>query len=314
MTVLLWRYRYRFDVAGQAVTVTTRTYATRWDTEVTIDRAVAATTGAGYFGATGMANQRLVALLADGRSLTVEAGYNSWWTIGAVAAIDGTIVHESHPGRPLALPTAAARMMQDSLGDNGQVAKLRSNWPSIACDIGLGLLFYVVAKLTDLPTAAIVSALAGLALVVVQRFVKVDLLGGMALFGTVMLLISAGFSIAFQSDWAVMMRSTIIGGISALAFLGDAVLGGRYLGPRLARYMPGDVDPRRLMLGMGLGGLALALVNWGVVALASKDQWLFYTTFLDTPLAFAFILLTLRYVRRDSGPAINAASRETSAT
>jgi intracellular septation protein A len=174
---------------------------------------------------------------------------------------------------------------------------MRDNWPSIACDIALALLFYLAAKLTDLPTAAIIVAVAGLALVVVQRFVTVDLLGGMAVFGTVMLLISAGFSIAFQSDWAVMMRSTIIGGISALAFLGDAALGGRYLGPRLARYMPGSLDPQRLMLGMGLGGIVLALVNWAVVALASKDQWLFYTTFLDTPLGLALILLTLRFAR-----------------
>ena len=161
-------------------------------------------------------------------------------------------------------------------------------------------MFFFVAKLTDLPTAAIVSAVAGLGLVVVQRFVRVDLLGGMALFGTVMLLLSASFSLAFQSDWAVMMRSSIVGGISALAFLGDAALGGRYLGPRLARYMPGDMDPRRLMLGTGLGGLALALVNWVVVASASKDQWLFYTTFLDTPLGFGFILLTLRYASRNT--------------
>jgi intracellular septation protein A len=135
----------------------------------------------------------------------------------------------------------------------------------------------------------------------VQRFVTVDLLGGMALFGTVMLLISAAFSIAFQSDWAVMMRSTIIGGISALVFLGDAALGGRRLGPRLARYMPGDPDPRRLMLGMGLGGVGMALVNGATAMLGSKDQWLFYTTFLDTPLAFALVLVTVRFAVR--GPA-----------
>jgi intracellular septation protein A len=313
--MLLWRYRYCFDVAGQAAVVTIRTHATRWDTEVEIDGAVAATTGASYFGADGVANQHLVATLADGRKLSVEVGYNSWWTIAAVAAIASETVFESHPGRPLKLPDGAAKMVKVTYGEHGNVTKMRGNWPSIACDIALGILFYVVARLTDLPTAAIVSAIAGLALVIVQRFVKVDLLGGMAVFGTIMLLISAGFSIAFQSDWAVMMRSTIIGGISALAFLGDAGLGGRHLGPRMARYMPGDLDPRRLVLGIGLGGVALALVNWAVVALASKDQWLFYTTFLDTPLAFALILLTLRYARRGgSTPATSAANRSTSAT
>jgi intracellular septation protein A len=137
----------------------------------------------------------------------------------------------------------------------------------------------------------------------------------MAVFGTIMLLISAGFSIAFQTDWAVMMRATIIGGITAAAFLGDAVLGGRYLGPRLARYLPGDLDPRRLALGFGLGGVVLALVNWAVVVLASKDQWLFYTTFLDMPLSLATVLVALRYARRSgSPPATSSASRVTSAT
>jgi len=313
--MLFWRYRYGFDVAGQAAVVTIRLFATRWTSDVVIDGVPMATTGAGYFGADAMNNQRLSARLADGRMLAVETGYNSWWTVGTVARIDEATVYESHPGRALALPAAAAQMVKTTYGEHGNLTKMRGNWPSIACDIALGLLFYVVAKLTDLPTAAIVSAIAGLALVVVQRFVTVDLLGGMALFGTIMLLISAGFSIAFQSDWAVMMRSTIIGGISALAFLGDAALGGRHLGPRMARYMPGDLDPRRLVLGIGLGGVALALVNWAVVALAGKDQWLFYTTFLDTPLAFALILLTLRYARRGSSPpATSAANRSTSAT
>jgi intracellular septation protein A len=299
--LLLWRYRQRFDAAGQAVVVTTRTYATRWDTDVQLDGKVVATTGASYFAPDGLANHSLIMRLADGRDLAVTAGYNSWTTVGVVARIGDATLFESHPGRVLALPQSANRMMEGTYGKNGNVAKMRENWPSIACDIALGLLFYVVAKLTDLPTAAIVSACAGLALVAVQRFVTVDLLGGMALFGTVMLLISAAFSIAFQSDWAVMMRSTIIGGISALVFLGDAALGGRRLGPRLARYMPGDPDPRRLMLGMGLGGVGMALVNGATAMLGSKDQWLFYTTFLDTPLAFALVLVTVRFAVR--GPA-----------
>jgi intracellular septation protein A len=315
MKLLLWRYRYHFDVGGQAVMVTIRSYTTRWETELQIDGRVVATTGVSSFGRDAMANQQLAATLADGRSLAVTTGYNSWWTIAAVATIDGKAVYESHPGRPLVAPAAALKMVEASYGEHGNVAKMRQNWPSLACDIALGMLFYVVAKLTDLPTAAIVSAVAGLVLVVVQQFVKVDLLGGMAVFGTIILLISAGFSMAFQTDWAVMMRATIIGGITAAAFLSDAALGGKYLGPRLARYMPGDLDPRRLALGFGFGGVVLALVNWAVAELASKDQWLFYTTFLDTPLSLATVLVALRYARRSgSPPATSSASRVTSAT
>lgn len=315
MKLPLWRYRYRFDAAGQAVVVTIRAYATRWETELQIDGSVVAVTGASSFSIDAVANQHLAAPLADGRTLAVEAGYNSWWIMGAAAKIDGETVFESHPDRTLGAPASMQKMMNASYGENGNVAKMQSNWPSVACDVALGLLFYVVAKLTDLPTATIVVAVAGLALVVVQRFVTVDLLGGMAVFGTIMLLISAGFSIAFQTDWAVMMRATIIGGITAAAFLGDAALGGKYLGPRLARYLPGDLDPRRLVLGFGLGGVVLALVNWAVVALASNDQWLFYTTFLDTPLSLATMLAALRYARRGgSPPATSSASRVTSAT
>ena len=42
----------------------------------------------------------------------------------------------------------------------------------------------------DIALAAIVGAVAGLALVVIQRFVK-SIMGGFAVFGTIMLLVSA---------------------------------------------------------------------------------------------------------------------------
>ena len=139
------------------------------------------------------------------------------------------------------------------------VGAYRRNKVPIIVDIALGLLFFAVAKLTDLPTAAIVGAAAGLALVVAQRFVKADLLGGLALFGIVMLLLSAALAIAFQDDWAVKMRSTILGVISAILFLGDGLLGGNRLGRGLSRYLPySDLDPGRLALGMGLLGLVMA--------------------------------------------------------
>ncbi|MBM4198892.1 MAG: hypothetical protein FJ198_04285, partial [Gammaproteobacteria bacterium] len=92
---------------------------------------------------------------------------------------------------------------------------------SIGVDLAIGALFFILVKLTDdLTLSALVTAGAGLAAVVAQRFVKVDLLGGLAIFGIVMLLISAGFSWFFQDDWAVKMKSTILGVLVATITLG----------------------------------------------------------------------------------------------
>ena len=81
------------------------------------------------------------------------------------------------------------------------------NKHSLMVDVGLGALFFITGSLTDhLVLPALVTAGAGLCVVVAQRFVKVDLLGGLALFGVLTLLVSAGFALAFQDDWAVKMR------------------------------------------------------------------------------------------------------------
>jgi hypothetical protein len=124
--MLLRRYRYGFDVGGKAAVVTTRPLATRWTSDVAIDGVLMATTGAGYFGADAMNNQRHSARLADGRTLAVETGYNSWWTVGTVARIDEATVYESHPGRALALP-AAAQMVKTTYGEHGNLTKMRGN-------------------------------------------------------------------------------------------------------------------------------------------------------------------------------------------
>jgi hypothetical protein len=75
----------------------------------------------------------------------------------------------------------------------------RRNRVPLAVDIATGCVFFVVAKMTDLTTAALVGAAVGIALVVAQRFVKVDLLGGLAMFSIVMMLISAGLLSSFRT-------------------------------------------------------------------------------------------------------------------
>jgi intracellular septation protein A len=242
-------------------------------------------------------------MLSDGRSLEVEAGYINWYNIGVAARVDGALVHESHKGKRIAFPERLAKMATEQ-GADGQPAydpdKLKRNKVPIAVDIATGLLFFAVAKLTDLKTAALVGAAVGLGLVVVQRFVKVDLIGGMMLFGVFMLLVSAGFAIAFEDEEIIKQRSTIVGLVGAACFLFDGlVLKGRKLGAGLDRYMAyTDIDPRRLSLGMGFTGLVMAGGNSVVAYLFSTDVWLVYTTFLDIPLSMGLIFWTISWARK----------------
>lgn len=183
--------------------------------------------------------------------------------------------------------------------DEAALAQWNRNKYSIYADLGIGGLFFVLAKLTDdLPLSALVTAGAGLGLVVVQRFVRVDLLGGLAMFGVVVLLLSAGFSYAFDSDWAVKLKSTFLGLLIAALMFGDGLLrGGRYFGQRLGRYMPHPIDPRRLALGMGMLGLVMAALNALVAVFMSKDVWLYYTSFGDLVVSMVLVFAVLRYAR-----------------
>jgi intracellular septation protein A len=293
----MWLFTYRrpIPVAGHDVSCVIHTGMKRIESTLVIDGvAVATDTTDAMAGET--RNHQLVATLADGRRLKVEAGYINLWNVGVAACLDGALVHESHPGKRIAWPI---KTTTDPEAAKRNAEQWQRNKPSIYADIALGVLFFAVAKFTDLTTAALVGAAAGLGLVVVQRFVKVDLLGGMALFGVVMLLISAGFSLAFQDPWAVQMRTSILGTLTAAIFLTDGLFGGRWLGPRMARYLTQfDPDPRRLALGMGIVGLVMAGANWAVVELASEDAWLLYTTFGDFVLAMALFFGMLKFVRR----------------
>ncbi|MBL8327865.1 MAG: septation protein IspZ [Rubrivivax sp.] len=192
------------------------------------------------------------------------------------------------------LQTPAPPLSEEAL----QQQRWDRNKPSIYADLGLGLLFFVVAKLSDLTTAALVAAGAGLALVVAQRFVKVDLLGGMALFGVFMLLVSAGFSWYFQDENLIKYKGTILGLFVATLMLSDAAFNrGRWFGRRLERYIQHPVDIRRLTLGLGLVGLTMAALNAGVARFASTDLWLNYTTFGDIIISITLFFGVLRFAR-----------------
>ena len=314
--VTFWRYRRQFDVDGRPATVTIRSRSDGLASELVIDGDIVARDHTPAFGPDSVRNHQLDTDLPDGTQLAVEAGYISTYNTGIAVRRDGQLVHESRPGRVIAYPekyrAAAVSMpegsfanaMKQSLAEGGAAndgldfSKLKRNRIPLAVDIALGLLFFVIAKLTDLTTAALIGAAVGMALLIAQKLTKVDLLGGLAMFGIVMLLMSAGLALYFQTDEAVKYRSTVIGSISALLFFADGVLGGRRLASRLAVYLPySDIDPARLGIGMGLLGAILAGTNQAVAMWTSTDVWLFYSTFVDFLLSMALILFVFRYAR-----------------
>jgi len=295
MDITYARYRRRFTVQGLACEVIFRFGLARARTELLVAGEIRAEDSTPVMGPDSTRNHHLATTLPDGSTMEVEAGYISWVNVGIAVQVNGAPVHESHPGRRIAYPESARKMASDT---NVDMSRYKANKVPLLVDIGLGILFYVLAKLTDLTTAALAGAVIGLALVVVQRFVKVDLLGGLAMFGVVMLLLSAALALIFQDDMAVKMRSTILGSISAVLFLGDGLLGGNRLGKGMLRYLPyTDLDSGRLAIGLGLLGLVMAGLNYGVALYASTDVWLFYSTFVDFVLAAGLTMLVFRYAR-----------------
>ena len=184
---------------------------------------------------------------------------------------------------------------------NIQKQKWEKNKYSIYADLGLGALFFIAGKITeDLIFASFVGVAGGLTLLVLQRFVKIDLLGGFAVFGTIMLLISGIFSFVLQDDYWVQMKGTALGLLSASMFFLDGVLRkGAYFGARFERYLPGGaLHHNRLAIGMRLTGAFGALGNYLVAENFSEDFWLTYTTFLDLPILMILIFLVLRWSRK----------------
>ena len=184
---------------------------------------------------------------------------------------------------------------------NIQKHKWEKNKYSIYADLGLGALFFIAGKITeDLIFASFVGVAGGMALLVLQRFVKIDLLGGFAVFGTIMLFISGIFSFVFQDGYWVQMKGTALGLLSASIFFLDGVLRkGAYFGARFERYLPGGaLHHNRLAIGMSLTGAFGALGNYLVAENFSEDFWLTYTTFLDLPILMILIFLVLRWSRK----------------
>jgi len=304
----LWTYRRAFTLQGEAYTVLIEIGLSSWRSRLMrgVQELARDTTAEAGF-SMDFRNHRMRHTLADGSQMEVETGYISLWNTGIAVRVDGQLVHESHPGRTIRWPLlktqgATDAQTEEQMREQQQrdAAQWVRNKPSMIVDIALGLLFFVVAKATgNLTTAALVGAGAGLAVVVAQRFVKADLLGGLAMFGVFTLLLSAGFSLWFQDERMVQLKGSILGVLIASLILADAVFNrGRYFGARIARYLIGmPVDAQRLALGMALLGLTMAGLNLAATHWLSKDNWLFYTTFIDAPLAMALGFAVFRFAR-----------------
>jgi intracellular septation protein A len=305
----VWTYRRPFSAQGEVFIVQIEAGLAGWRSRLMIGHQELVRDETILLGAAfDFRNHRLCHTLQDGSKLEVEIGYLNWFNTGIRVSISGTLVHESHPGRDILYLT---RVRKASLGGKTEqqlqeqrerdAAQWALNRPSLIIDIALGLLFFAVSKVTgNLTTAALVGAVAGLTVVLAQRFVKLDLLGGLAMFGVFTLLLSAGFSLWFQDERMVQLKGSILGVLVAGLIFGDGLFNrGRYFGARLSRYLIGmTVDARRLSLGIAVLGLIMAGLNLIAMHWLSKDAWLTYTTFVDAPLAMVLGLLVLIFAKK----------------
>lgn len=257
--------------------------------------------------------QSLAVDLPEGR-LEVTIGAIGWWTMACQARLNGALVYRSkkedfRPPQALqAMLTANASTSPEEKA--ARVERAKARMPSIYVDVAMGVLFFIVARqtpdwqlmgvtLTGLQTAALAGAGVTLLLFVVQRFVRVDLLGGLAVFGVVMALISAGLAIAFQDDLFVKLRGTFVGLIGATFFLVDGLAGGRYLGKRLVGYLETLVrlSPQRASFALAGAGAAVAVIDLGAAFALPTDVWLIYNSFLDAFVAMPIVLAAFWFAR-----------------
>lgn len=313
MSFTWWRYpTRRFSIDGLRFAVSGRARNDGLHSTLSMLGVEQASGHTPMLGPESVRNHMLSASLPDGRKLAVDYGYMGLWTTGAVARLDGIIVYESHPGRVPAYPEKhrEAAMKHNSLRESIEASRVdgpdpfksgifaKENRLPFAVDVITGLLFFAIAKLTDLQTAALVGIAVGFGLILFQGITKIDVTGGLALFGIVMLCISAGLAVWLADDEWIKLRGTITGLIAAGFFLIDGLRGGPYIGKGLARYMPySDIDPGRFAFAMGCVGLLMAGLNYAAAKLLSTDSWLFYTTFIDTFVIIGLVFFVLRYAR-----------------
>ena len=306
----LWTYQRPFKVDGRQFRIETAVTLKTMTSRLFESEQLMTEDATDYWTPEGMSRTHILqADLGERGILRVEVGYVSLWSVGIRVYLNKDLIHESHPGKTLMAPAHASGSTPKSVAEvttaaEARVAEMKAasekwqrNKYSIYTDISLGALFFIIAKVTDhLATAAVITAIAGLGVVVAQRFVKVDLLGGLAMFGVVMLLVSAGFSLVFDDDSIVKMKSTYLGLLVASLMFSDALFNrGGYFGRRIARYMPSPVSTQRLAFGMATLGLVMAGLNYLVAEHFSTDIWLYYTSAGDFIVSVILMFSVIRF-------------------
>jgi intracellular septation protein A len=305
MPLRLSRFTRSFTIDGRIFAIEHEMFVESSRSSLSVDGEVVATDGVAKGEPGQLRNHRLSWTMPDGRLLDVEIGPATSWSYGFAARLNGVTIHESHPGKTLGYGPRMKRFVDWAETENSpeQQAKAKAawkrNWPSLATDITLGIGFFFVAREFGLVTAALGGAAAGVVLWGVQKIVRVDLLGGLAVFGIAMSLVSAAFAVIVQDDRIIQYRGTILGVTGAVPFLADGLLAkGQRLAARLARYFQFPVDAARLGVAMGLIGLVSAGMNAAAAMLLSQDGWLVFTTFLDVPIIMGLFLVSLLWVAK----------------
>ncbi|WP_371397178.1 hypothetical protein [Fretibacter rubidus] len=247
----------------------------------------------------------------EGRRLDFEVGALSLMKMGAVVYENGEVVARSSNkpfydgGKTSALFAKIDDVIESTPEQDAEarekLERSKALYPAIGVDIAMAILFFFVAREFGLITAALAGAGVTIALTVIDRFVKPDLLGGFAAFGVVMALISASLAYFFQDDLFIKLRGSIMGCIGVCFALADAyILKGDYLGKRMARYMEGlfAIKQRAASLAMAVSSALIIMVDTPLAFMLTTDQWIWYNSFLDGFIAMP-IFFGVMYLARD---------------
>ena len=305
----LWTYRWSIELDGQRYDVRLEAGWKRNTFVVTSSGETLAREELNFY-AEPFRLQELVVEGASGSLLAFRTAPCNVLSYGLEIARDGVVVFRSHPD-PFAALEAIQKMSTfgSSLEGKRQAVKGKEFYPALVTDICLGLFLYIAAKYMSLRDVAILGAAVVLTLMLVDWTVervfsrKLCLTGGVSGFGVLMLLLSAAFAWLVDNELAIMLKSSVLGLITAVLFAIDAMLGGKYIGKPAMQYLTFvDLDPRRFSWASAMAAASQSLLSAAIAIWLSRDTWLFYKHWVGPVLGLTLGLVVLWKARRRSVP------------